>query len=48
MRVGFDLDNFMIKEPEKVTNIYEEKLSEILQKIVVSSWDLRVKDKNDK
>jgi len=38
----------MIKEPEKVTNIYEEKLSEILQKIVVSSWELRVKDKNDK
>jgi hypothetical protein len=38
VRVGFDLNTFMIKEPEKVTNIYEEKLTQVQSQMVVSSW----------
>ena len=38
VRVGFDLETFVIREPEKVTNIYEEKLLELGNKLSISSW----------
>ena len=38
VRIGFDLARFVVKEPEKVTNIFECKLSEVNEKVLVSSW----------
>lgn len=47
VQVGFDLFSFIVKEPGKITNLYSCKLSDALEKIVISSWWLKIKENLD-
>ncbi len=37
VRVGFDLARFVVKEPDKVTSIFECNLTEAGNRLIVSS-----------
>jgi len=38
VRIGFDFNTFMVKEAERLTTIFEYKISEVREKLLVSSW----------